>query len=175
MKSFMAIFRVTSPLDINVPTKSSLALQTMGSFCLSGWDVWITNTMFTNKKYPCIFYSFQTYFCCQSRLRMHLVSHFKMKSAIIMILLAMVAVTQANKAGMNNIYGCQSTAFSLLKNILITAQRKKSVYSIKVSNWEFGFRIWRFMQISDEIRYTPRSITLSLISIILHIILTLIQ
>ena len=31
------------------------------------------------------------------------------------------------------------------------------------------------MQISDEIRYTPRSITLSLISIILHIILTVIQ
>ena len=58
--------------------------------------------MFTNKKYPCIFYSFQTYFCCQSRLRMHLVSHFKMKSAIIMVLLALVAVTQANKAGMNN-------------------------------------------------------------------------
>ena len=44
-----------------------LVLQTMGSFCISDWQVWITNTIFTKKKYPCIFYSFQTYFCSQSQ------------------------------------------------------------------------------------------------------------
>ena len=65
---------------------------------------------------------------------MHLANHLKMKSAIVMILLAMVAVTQANEAGMKNIYSCQSTAFSRLKNILTTVQRKKSVYSVKVSH-----------------------------------------
>ena len=87
--------------------------------------------MFTNKKYPCIFYSFQTYFCCQSRLRMHLVSHFKMKSAIVMILLAMVAVTQANKTGMNNIYGCINRVFMAQKYINKLQQHKeKSQYIV---------------------------------------------
>ena len=36
---------------------------------------------------------------------MHLANHLKMKSAIVMILLAMVAFTQAKRTGMNNIYG----------------------------------------------------------------------
>ena len=62
---------------------------------------------------------------------MHLVSHFKMKSAIVMILLAMVAVTQANKTGMNNIYGCINRVFMAQKYINKLQQRKeKSQYIV---------------------------------------------
>ena len=65
---------------------------------------------------------------------MHLVSHFKMKSAIVVILLALVAVTQANKAGMNNIYGCINRVFTAQKYINNGTKKKVSIYSIKVSH-----------------------------------------
>ena len=71
-------------------------------------------------------------------------------------------------------YTIVSTGFSLLKNILTTVQRKKVgiLYKYHIG---FGFRMWKIMQISNEILHLLRSITLSLISIILRIILSLIQ
>ena len=60
---------------------------------------------------------------------MHLASHFKMKSAIVMVLLAMVAVTQTKATGMNNIYGCISRVFTAEKYIN-NSTKKKTWYVI---------------------------------------------
>ena len=99
MKSFMAIFRVTSPIDINVPFGSS-----NNGFFLYQWLASLNNKHnFYKKEISVYFLQLPNIFLqSESGLRMHLVSHFEMKSAIIMVLLALVAVTQAKKAGMNN-------------------------------------------------------------------------
>ena len=106
MKCFMAIFRVTSPIDVMCQPNAH-------------WPPNNKHNVYKQVISLC-FLQLLNIFCSHFRLRMHLANHLKMKSAIVMILLAMVAFTQAKRTGMNNIYGGQSTAFSLLKNILTT-------------------------------------------------------